>query len=248
MTVETEQDLQALKEIGRVCALAVQAMGEAIQPGITTRELDQIGARVLADHRAQSAPILTYDYPGATCISINEEAAHGIPGDRVIVEGDLVNVDVSAELDGYFADHAWTYPVGTVSVEAKRLCEVTEATMWKAISAARAGRPVNTIGRTVEANARRAGYSVIVDLPGHGVGRSLHEPPTVLNFYQPRLTDQLTDGMVITIEPFLSVGRSQHIEELDDGWTLVTTDRALCAQYEHTLVVTKKRPLIITAL
>lgn len=246
MTIETQSDLSGLQAIGRVVALTLKEMSAQVRPGITTGELDAIGAALLAEHGARSAPQLTYDYPGATCISLNNQAAHGIPGDRVIQPGDLVNIDVSAELNGFWADTAATVPVPPISRLARRLIAATRQAQQHALDAARAGRPLNAIGRAVEQTARKYGFAVIRDLPGHGVGRSLHEEPTVLNFYHPRLDQPLTEGLVITIEPFLST-RANRIVEAGDGWTLVTPDGSLCCQFEHTIVVQQDRPLIVTA-
>lgn len=246
MTIESNSDLRGLQAIGHIVALTLKEMAAALRPGITTGELDAIGGRLLAEHGARSAPQLTYDYPGATCISLNNQAAHGIPGERVVQPGDLVNIDVSAEKDGFWADTAATFPVPPVSPVTRRLIAATRQAQQRGLDAARAGRPLNGIGRAVERTARKAGFAVIRDLPGHGVGRALHEEPTVLNFFHPRLSQPLVDGQVITIEPFLST-RADHIVEAGDGWTLITPDGSLCCQFEHTIVVRQGRPLIVTA-
>ena len=247
MTVENEKDLAGLKKIGRIIALTLREMQEGVRAGMTTAELDNIGGRYLKKHSARSAPFLTYGFPGATCISLNSEAAHGIPGDRVIQEGDLVNIDVSAELDGYYADASTTVLIPPIDPLKGKLCDCTRAARRKAIASVRAGRPLNIIGKTIEATARRCGFQVIRDLPGHGVGRGLHEEPTVPGFYIPSATRRLTEGLVITIEPFLSTGAT-HVVEGGNGWTLETADGSLSAQYEHTIVVTRGRPLVVTEL
>ncbi len=247
MTIESEQDLIGLKRICRVIALTLKEMSGHIRPGITTAELDAVGAAVLTRHGARSAPILTYDFPGHTCISVNYEAAHGIPGDRVLRAGDIVNLDVSAELDGYFGDHAASFPVGKVSKQAQRLMTCTKKALRKGIASAKAGRPINVIGRAFENTVRREGFKMIYELPGHGVGRALHEEPTIPGFYHPDMTTRLTEGMVITLEPFVSAG-SPYIVEAEDGWTLMTADRSLAAQYEHTIVITRNEPIVLTTL
>lgn len=247
MTVENEKDLDGLKKIGKIIALTLQEMQSQVKAGMTTAELDDIGGRFLAKQGARSAPYLTYGFPGATCISLNNEAAHGIPGERVIRRGDLVNIDVSAELDGYFADASTTVLVPPVDPIKQKLCDCTRAARRKAIASARAGRPLNIIGKTIEATARGCGYQVIRDLPGHGVGRRLHESPTVPGFYIPSAGQRLKEGLVITIEPFLSIG-ANHVVESGNGWTLETADGSLAAQYEHTIVITRGHPLVITAL
>lgn len=246
MIVSSEKDLLGLTRIGQICGATLQEMIAALKPGITTRELDEIGSHALMKHHARSAPILVYKYPGVTCISINDEAAHGIPGDRVVQVGDLVNIDVSAELDGYFADTGASVPVPPISPESQALCDATQAALNAAISAVRAGEPLNVIGRAVEDIARKGGYHIIRELGGHGVGRGLHETPrNVPNFYTTRARERLADGQVLTIEPFLTTG-SGKIFTARDGWTLKTSDGAPAAQYEHTLVITPKRPVLIT--
>jgi methionyl aminopeptidase len=247
MTVNSEKDLQGLLKIGQIVGMTVKTMYEALRPGITTGELDAIGAKYLKQHGARSAPILTYNFPGTTCISINEEVAHGIPGSRVVKEGDLVNIDVSAELNGYYADTGSSFAVGKVSAANQRLLQHTRAALDIAISTARAGQPINAIGKAVETHARKGGYKVIQDLPGHGVGRKLHESPTVPNFYMPTARTKLTEGMVMTLEPFLSVGANRVVQQ-QDGWTLKTQDGSMAAQFEHTVIITRGRPILVTAV
>jgi len=222
-------------------------MQAQVKAGMTTAELDDIGGRYLIKNGARSAPYLTYGFPGATCISLNNEAAHGIPGERVIRRGDLVNIDVSAELEGYFADASTTVLIPPVELLKQKLCDCTRTARRKAIASARAGQPLNIIGKTIEATARQCGYQVIRDLPGHGVGRRLHENPTVPGFYLRTANQRLTEGLVITVEPFLST-RASHVVESGNGWTLETADGSLAAQYEHTIVITRNHPLVITAL
>lgn len=248
MTIESPQDLQGLLKIGHIVGLAIKAMRDAIQPGMTTLELDAIGAAVLKQHGARSAPILTYKYPGNTCISVNDEVAHGIPGSRVIQPGDLVNVDVSAELNGYFADSGFSIPVPPVTLEITRLVESGQHALEVAINAARAGQPLYAIGKAVQAYADKQGYRVIRELNGHGVGRKLHEEPrNIPNHFNRQATVQLKENMVITLEPFLTPGKGR-IQTSDDKWTLKTTDGAVAVQYEHTIIVTKERPILVTAV
>jgi methionyl aminopeptidase len=223
-------------------------MAEAAGVGVTTAELDEIGARVLRENGARSAPQLVYNFPGATCISINHEAAHGIPGERVIEAGDLVNLDVSAELDGYFADAALMLAIPPAPPLKHNLVHCTRLALEKAIQAARAGQPINAIGRAIEEQATRCGFSTLRDLGGHGVGRTIHEEPHHVPCYDnPRDQRILQEGMVLTIEPFLTTGARSVYTEPSNGWTLMTSDGSLSAQFEHTLVITKGRPVIITA-
>lgn len=247
MSIDSEEDLIGLQRIGRIIALALREMTAKIQPGMTTAELDQIGAGVLLQYGARPAPQLVYKFPGVCCISLNDEATHGIPGERVICAGDLVNIDVSAELDGYFADTGATVPVPPVAPLQRKLCRCTRQALENAIAEARAGRRINQIGRSVELQAQRCGFTVIQDLTGHGVGRNIHEKPReILNYFEPRDQRRLTAGLVITIEPFLST-RANRVVTAPDGWTLKTPDGSLTAQYEHTVVITRGQPIIITA-
>src|SRR5690606_25551366 len=179
MTVESEHELRGLLRIGQICALTLEHMLKHVEPGMTTAQLDAIGAAFLKDHGARSAPILAYKFPGHTCISINDEAAHGIPGERVIQAGDLVNIDVSAEKDGYWADTGMSIPVPPVSDDKQRLLDATYQALQIAIDHARAGKPIYEIGRAVENYARGQGYQVIQELGGHGVGRHIHEKPSI---------------------------------------------------------------------
>lgn len=246
MTIDSHEDVAALKRIGRIVSLVLQRMLEAAQPGMTTAELDQLGERLLAEHGAQSAPRLTYDFPGATCISINEEAAHGIPGERVIQAGDVLNVDVSAELDGYFADTGGTIVVPPSTPLKTRLCHAARTALAEAMKQARAGRPINGIGRAIERTAKGYKFRVIENLGSHGIGRALHEEPEhILGYFDPSDRRVLEDGMVITIEPFLST-KSRIVKEGADGWTLSGAPGNLSVQYEHTMIITKGEPIVVT--
>jgi len=246
MTIETQDDVIALQRIGRIVSLVLQRMLDAAEPGMSTRELDGIGARLLDEHGARSAPQLAYKFPGATCISINEEAAHGIPGDRVIRAGDVLNVDVSAELDGYFADTGGTTVVPPTTAVKTRLCHATRTALAEAMKAARAGQPINGIGAAIERTAKAYGFKVIENLGSHGVGRSLHEEPEyIAGYFDPSDRRLLREGMVITIEPFLST-KSRIVTEASDGWTLAGVRGNLSAQYEHTMIITKGAPIVVT--
>jgi methionyl aminopeptidase len=248
MTIESEKDLDGLKKIGLIVAEALREMKKSLRPGMTTAELDAVGEAFLRKHGARSAPVLVYHFPGATCISVNDEAAHGIPGERVVQPGDLVNIDVSAELDGYFADTAATVAVPPVESHRQKLTRSAQRALYHALDAARAGQPINAIGRAIETEARRGGFSVLMDLGGHGVGRSIHELPHNVSCYYNRLDRRrLSEGLVITIEPFLTTG-ANHVVTQSDGWTLKTNDGSLSAQFEHTLVVTRGRPIVVTAI
>ncbi len=248
MTIDSPDELAALRRIGRIVALTLKEMKEAVRPGVTTLQLDQVGAQVLKKYGARSAPQLVYDFPGVTCISINNEAAHGIPGGRAVQPGDLVNLDVSAELDGYFADAAVTVAVPPVDTIRHNLVHCSQVALQKAIDVARAGEKLNAIGRVVEQEAFSCGFTTLRDLGGHGVGRSIHEEPhNIANYYNLNDRRVLTEGTVLTIEPFITTGARRVFTETD-GWTLKTSDSSLSAQFEHTLVITQGKPVVITAL
>lgn len=223
-------------------------MKKSLKPGISTAALDRIGENNLARYGARSAPILMYDFPGHTCISINDEAAHGIPSGRKVEPGDVVNIDVSAELNGYFGDTGATFPVPPVDPRIEYLCQVTRKSLNAAMAAARAGAKVNQIGQAIEKTAINAGFTTIRNLGSHGIGRSLHEEPQFIqNFYDKSDTRTLREGQVITIEPFLSTVADSTVTA-EDGWTLLTGDGNRSAQYEHTMVITRGKPLVLTAL
>ena len=246
MSINDDDDLQGLLRIGRIVALAIDEMRGRVEPGITTANLDAVCGEVLAGHGARSAPQLVYGFPGVACISVNDEAAHGVPGRRVIAEGDLVKLDVTGELDGYFADACVTVSVPPLSAERKRLVDGAKAAFDAALAAARAGEPIGRIGQAAEHMAQRHGLRIVRDLFGHGVGRSIHEPPVVPNCAMQSLGPALTEGLVIAIEPHLTSG-SGRVVTAADGWTIRSTDRRPVANYEHTVVVRNGSPLVVTA-
>ncbi|MGA0597746.1 type I methionyl aminopeptidase [Enterovirga sp. CN4-39] len=247
MTVSSDDDLDALKQIGRIVANTLEAMGKAIEPGMTTRELDQVGRRFMEAAGARPAPEMVYDFPGATCISVNEEIAHGIPGDRTIRPGDLVNIDVSAEKDGFFADTGASFAVPPVTRAVERLCKDGRRAMWTGLRQVGSGKPLAGIGRAVGAFAQKNGYTLVRNLASHGVGLSLHEEPTeIATWPDPSERRIMRDGLVFTVEPFLSLGAEIAESGEDDVWTLYSQPRALTVQYEHTVVATRNGPLVLT--
>lgn len=246
MTADSGKDLQYLKAIGRVCAEALRKMMGATRAGMTTRELDEIGRAFLETEGARSAPRVTYNFPGTTCISVSPVIAHGIPGEHVLQAGELIHIDVSAELDGYYADTGASMIVSKHERSLEKLLDATKATLAKTLRAAKAGSSLNAIGRTVQNEAAKRGYNVIYNLTSHGIGRKLHESPEgILNYYDPNDRRILNEGLVLAIEPFLTTGVGRVIEE-QDGWALRTVDRAIAAQFEHTIVVTRNEPIILT--
>ena len=248
MTIDNDNDLEALKRIGAIVAQTLQTMGKALEPGMTTRELDEIGRALLEREGAQPAPALTYNFPGATCISVFPDIAHGIPTDRVLKAGDLVNIDVSAELHGYFADTGASFALTPVAKRIEKLTSDGKRAMWSGINSVRAGARLGDIGSAIEKFADKNGYSLIRNLASHGVGRGLHEDPTSIpTWHEPGERRRIHEGMVFTIEPFLSMG-SEWAVEGGDEWTLRADTGRPTVQYEHTLVATKRGAVVLTAV
>lgn len=249
MTITSEADLERLKAIGKVCALARDAAAAALQPGMTTAELDAVVRGVLDAHGARSAPEITYGFPGASCISVNEEVAHGIPGPRVIRAGDLVNIDVSAELDGVFADTGASFVVPRADPRLLALCRDGKRAMWAGIGAVKTGAGFAEIGNAIGAFAKKHRYTLIDNLASHGVGDSLHDEPGEIPTWPDRSERRvMTEGLVFTVEPFLSMGARHAVDaERGDGFTLEARPMAPTVQYEHTVVATRRGAIVITA-
>lgn len=247
MSIDSPADLAGLQRAGAVVAATLRECKRHVRAGITTAELDAVAARVFAHHGARSGPQLDYRFPGAICISVNDEITHGIPGSRRLRDGDLVSLDVTAELDGYYADACVTVPVGRAKPQHARLLAATQAGLRKGMEAARADAPTRAIGTAVESEVERRGFSVLRELSGHGIGRRIHEEPSVYNYPDPDDGGQLREGLVIAIEPMVSPRRT-FVEELEDGWTLATADGSRSAHFEHTVVVRRDQPpLVLTA-
>lgn len=246
MIARTEEDFRALKEVGKIMGLIRDEMVKKTVPGITTKELDDFAGELFEKYGAISGPKGEYNFPGFTCISVNEEVAHGIPGKRVIKEGDLVNIDVSGSKNGYFADTGISFVVGEGDPILTKLCETAKKAFEAGLTKFKVGGRKNAIGKMVYQTARQNGFTVIMNLTGHGVGRALHEEPDhILNYYDAWDKELLREGMVIAFEPFISTG-AEEVYQLDDGWTYATADKSFVAQVEHTVIVTKEGPLIIT--
>ncbi len=246
MTIRTDDELAALRAAGRIAAEALEAMRRAVRPGITTAELDRVAREVYDRRGARSAPELVYKFPAATCISVNDEVVHGIPGPRALQPGDVVKLDVTVEKDGYMADTACTVVVEPRSALARRLASCAKQAFEAALSVAKAGQPISRVGRVVEEVVRGQGFSVIQQLCGHGIGRTIHEAPEVPNYFDPRHRGLFEDGMVLTIEPIIAAGAGRTVHA-GDGWTVKTADRSLAAHFEHTLAITRGRPVVLTA-
>lgn len=246
MSINTPEELERLRAAGAIARRMLEAMKQRVRPGVTTAELDEAGATVMREHGARSAPAMVYGFPGTNCISLNEEAVHGIPGQRALRDGDLVKLDVTIEKDGFMADAAETVAVGDVPDQSRRLLECAERAFAKAMLVARAGFRVWEIGRVIEREVRRSGFSVIRELGGHGIGRTIHEEPRVPNYADPEASQILSEGLVITVEPIIAAGSGRSVLA-KDGWTVCTADRKPSAHYEHTIVITRREPILLTA-
>ena len=246
MSITCERDWKGLRDVGRVVRLTLDALERHAVPGVTTGDLDHIARGVFEEHGARSAPALTYGFPKTVLISVNDEIVHGIPGSRPLRRGDIVKLDVTAEKDGYVADAARTVVLDGADEITRQLAACAEAAFLAALAVARAGNRVNMIGRVVEAIVTRSGFSVVRSLEGHGVGRTIHEPPNVPNYYNRRQKDVLSEGQVITIEPLIAAGGSTAYQDAD-GWTIRTNDGSMAAHHEHTLVITTGEPVLLTA-
>jgi methionyl aminopeptidase len=246
MSIESPRDLEGMREAGRVTTATLDALQQHVAEGMTTAELDAIAAAVLASNGARSAPQQVYGFPGTVLISVNDEIVHGVPGPRRLKRGDLVSLDVTIDKDGYVADAARSVIVGEGTATARRLIAAVESSLRAGLLAARAGAPVNHIGRAVQAEVRRHGFSVVRGLCGHGVGRTIHEEPRIPNVYDRSQRDVLTDGLVITIEPMIAAGTAD-ARQSADRWTIRTRDGSLAAHCEHTLLITTGAPVILAA-
>ena len=245
--LKSPQEIAKIRAAGRIVAGAIEELKTRVRPGIKTKELDRIAEEFIQKRGGIPAFKGYRGYPNTLCISVNEEIIHGIPSDRVLEEGDIAGIDLGVLLDGYYGDAAVTLPAGTISSQAKRLMETTEAALYRAIDAAVIGNRVSDIAHTIQSYVEDAGYSVVREFVGHGIGRSLHEDPPVPNFGEPGQGPQLREGMVLAIEPMVNAG-GKDLFVRENGWTAVTKDRSLSAHFEHTVAVTRNGPLILTVL
>lgn len=246
MIAKTEEDFNGLKEIGRIVASIRDEMVQKTVPGITTKELDNMAGELFEKEGALSAPMGEYNFPGYTCISVNEEVAHGIPGNRVIQEGDIVNIDVSGSKNGYFADTGISFVVGKGDEILAKICEVAKEAFDAGLKKAKPGSKKSGIGKAVHQTAKKHGLTVIMNLTGHGIGRRIHEAPDHIYNYHDTWDDELLkEGMVIAFEPFISTEEEEVFQVEGDDWTYVT-EKSFVAQLEHTIILTKNGPMIIT--
>lgn len=246
MTIQGARELEAVREAGRIVSRILHALVRETRAGVTTKELDATAARLLAEEGARSAPELVYGFPGSACISVNEEIVHGVPGPRALRSGDVVKLDVTVEKDGFMADAARTVVIPFAAADKKRLVTCARAAFNEAMRVARVGFMVRDIGAAIEGVAERHGFAVVRDLNGHGIGRTIHEEPTVPGYYDAGRSQLLEDGMVLAIEPILCSG-SGSTRLRPDGWTVVTSDGSLAVHHENTIVIRDGAPLILTA-
>jgi len=247
MSIASGAEIAGMQRVSEAVAVTLRKMREYAKPGITTKELDEYGGEILAGYGANSAPKLTYNFPAFTCICTNMEIAHGLPSDKkLLYEGDLVNIDVSAELDGFWADNGGSFVLGQDLHKHQKLVDTSKNILFKAIQNIKGGVKIADIGRLIETEAKNKGYKVIRNLVGHGVGRSLHEEPTEIPcFYDKENKARFRKNSVVAVETFISTNASKAVESAD-GWTLVSDGKTFVAQHEHTILVTDSVPIILT--
>jgi methionyl aminopeptidase len=244
---KSKAEIEMMSEAGRIVAKTHRKLASYIQPGITTQELDNIAENFIRKCGAIPSFKGYGGFPGSICTSVNEELVHGIPGKRKLKEGDVISLDIGAELNGYHGDSAWTYGVGKISDDNKRLLEVTEKSLFEGLAQAKPDARLSDISHAIQVCAEAAGYSIVREYVGHGIGRKLHEDPNIPNYGLPGRGPRLKPGMVLAIEPMVNAGK-RHVRTLVDNWTVVTLDRSMCAHFEHTIAITEEGYEIMTKL
>lgn len=242
---KTEREIDIMREAGKIVALTHQELVKHIQPGITTKQLDTIAEKVIRSYGAEPSFKGYNGFTGSICASVNEELVHGIPGKRVLKEGDIISLDIGAKYNGYHGDSAWTYPVGEISEDDKKLLEVTEVSLFKGLEEAKPGERLSNISHAIQSYVEPFGFSIVREYVGHGVGQSLHEDPQIPNYGPSGKGPRLRPGMVLAIEPMVNAGK-RYVKTLADNWTVVTTDGKNCAHFEHTIVITDTGYEILT--
>ena len=245
--LKSKEEVAKIAKASRIVAESLEALRAYLKPGMTTKELDQFVEKQIRERGGVPAFKGYRDYPATICISVNEEVVHGIPSDKVIKEGDIVGLDLGAIYEGFYGDSAITVAVGEVPPETERLIQVTEESLYAGIEQAREGSRLSDISHAVQVHVEQAGFSVVTDFVGHGIGRALHEEPQVPNFGPPGRGPRLREGMVLAIEPMVNMGKPA-VRVLDDHWTAVTADGSLSAHFEHTVAITKEGPVILSKL
>lgn len=244
--VKSSTEIEYMRASGRIVAEVHAILKDKIKPGVTTKELDEIAERIILEHGAQPAFKGYGGFPATICASVNEEVVHGIPGNRVLREGDIISIDVGALKNGYYGDSAKTYPVGEISTKAEKLIRVTRESFYEGLKFCKVGYRLSDVSHAIQTHVEKEGFSVVRDYVGHGIGASLHEDPQIPNYGPPGKGPRLAAGMVLAIEPMINAGRFT-VRVLGDNWTVVTADGSLSAHYEHTIVITEDDPLILTA-
>lgn len=245
IVLKSSREIEVMRQAGKIVYLTHQKCKEVIEPGITTREIDRIAEEFIKSHDAIPSFKGYNGFLGSICTSVNDELVHGIPGDRKLKEGDIITLDIGAMYGGYHGDSAWTYPVGEISSEAQRLLDVTEASLYKGLEQAKPYGKLGAISHAIQEVAEQAGYSIVREYVGHGIGQQLHEPPSVPNYGPPQKGPRLKPGMTLAIEPMVNMG-DRHVRTLADDWTVVTVDGSLCAHFEHTIAITESGYEILT--
>ena len=244
---KTPREIEIMREAGKIVALTHQELEKHIRPGITTKDLDAIAEAVIRKHGAIPSFKGYNGFPGSICASVNEELVHGIPGDRVLKEGDIISIDVGAQYNGYHADSAWTYPVGEIAEETKKLLEVTEKSLYIGLEEAKPGARLSNISHAIQTYVESHHFSIVREYVGHGIGQDLHEDPQIPHYGPPNKGPLLKPGMTLCIEPMVNAG-SRYVKTLADNWTVVTVDGKMCAHFEHTIAITENGYEILTTL
>ena len=247
ISVKSAREIDCMRRAGAIAGQAIAMAGRAIEPGITTRQLDGIIRKAIEARGARPSFLGYNGFPANSCISVNEEVIHGIPGKRKLLEGDIVSLDVGASIDGFHGDSSATFPVGRVSAEAMKLIEATKQCFYQALPLIRSGGHISDISKAIAKYAALHRYGVVQKYTGHGVGRDMHEAPEVPNFYTGRRGARMVKGMTLAVEPMILMGGGHRVEVLKDGWTVVSADRSLAAHYEHTVLITDSEPELLTA-
>ncbi|MGA9231604.1 MULTISPECIES: type I methionyl aminopeptidase [Exiguobacterium] len=239
------REIDIMRKAGQIVARTHKELKAHIRPGITTGQLDAIAERYIRSQGATPSFKGYNGFTGSICASVNEELVHGIPGDRVLHDGDIISIDIGAEYNGYHGDSAWTYPVGTISEETKQLLDVTEESLYKGLERAKAGVHLTDISHAIQSHVEAANFSVVREYVGHGVGQNLHEDPQIPHYGPPGKGPRLKTGMTLAIEPMVNVGK-RYVRTLSDNWTVVTVDGSMCAHFEHTIAITDDGYEILT--
>jgi len=244
---KTPREIEFMREAGRIVALTHQELQKHVQPGITTKELDAIAEKFITRYDAFPSFKGYNGFPGSVCASVNEELVHGIPGNRVLKDGDIISIDIGAKYNGYHGDSAWTYPVGNIDTETQTLLDVTEKSLYLGLEEAKPSVRLSNISYAIQTFVESNGFSIVREYVGHGIGQNLHEDPQIPHYGPPDKGPRLRPGMVLCIEPMVNAG-SRYVRTLADNWTVVTVDGKMCAHFEHTIAITETGYEILTRI